>query len=70
MSSPKREESENPGSSSGNLEEKPRLSEHEKKANHIASGTNPCPEIYVHLVDSSPSQSRNADRPSAKGSIG
>jgi len=27
----------NAGSSSGNLEEKPRLSEHEKKANHIAS---------------------------------
>jgi hypothetical protein len=36
--SPAREGSVNAGSSSGNLEEKPRLSEHEKKANHIASG--------------------------------
>ena len=36
--SPAREGSANAGSSSGNLEEKPRLSEHEKKANHIASG--------------------------------
>jgi hypothetical protein len=42
MSSPKGEESENPGSSNGNLDEKPRLSEHEKKANHIASGTAIC----------------------------
>jgi len=43
MSSPKREGSENGANSSSNggnnLEEKPRLSEHEKKANHIASGT-------------------------------
>jgi hypothetical protein len=37
--SPAREGSANAGSSSGNLEEKPRLSEHEKKANHIASGS-------------------------------
>ncbi len=37
-SSPAREDSANAGSSSGNLDEKPRLSEHEKKANHIASG--------------------------------
>jgi heteromeric Ino2p/Ino4p transcription factor len=36
--SPAREDSANAGSSNGNLEEKPRLSEHEKKANHIASG--------------------------------
>jgi len=36
--SPAREGSANAGSSNGNLEEKPRLSEHEKKANHIASG--------------------------------
>jgi len=35
-SSPTREESVNAGSANG-LEEKPRLSEHEKKANHIAS---------------------------------
>jgi hypothetical protein len=35
--SPTREDSANAGSSNG-LEEKPRLSEHEKKANHIASG--------------------------------
>jgi hypothetical protein len=35
--SPAREGSANAGSSNG-LEEKPRLSEHEKKANHIASG--------------------------------
>jgi len=35
-SSPAREESVNAGSANG-LEEKPRLSEHEKKANHIAS---------------------------------
>jgi len=34
--SPAREGSANAGSSNG-LEEKPRLSEHEKKANHIAS---------------------------------
>jgi len=33
-SSPKREDSANPGSAN---DEKPRLSEHEKKANHIAS---------------------------------
>jgi hypothetical protein len=33
-----REGSANAGSSNGNLDEKPRLSEHEKKANHIASG--------------------------------
>lgn len=38
--SPTREGSVNAGSSNGNLEEKPRLSEHEKKANHIASGMN------------------------------
>lgn len=37
--SPAREGSANAGSVNGNLEEKPRLSEHEKKANHIASGT-------------------------------
>lgn len=37
--SPAREGSANAGSSNGNLDEKPRLSEHEKKANHIASGT-------------------------------
>ena len=36
--SPTREGSANAGSSNGNLDEKPRLSEHEKKANHIASG--------------------------------
>ena len=36
--SPAREGSVNAGSSNGNLDEKPRLSEHEKKANHIASG--------------------------------
>lgn len=36
--SPAREGSANAGSSNGNLDEKPRLSEHEKKANHIASG--------------------------------
>lgn len=35
--SPPREGSANPGSANG-LDEKPRLSEHEKKANHIASG--------------------------------
>lgn len=35
--SPAREGSANAGSSNG-LEDKPRLSEHEKKANHIASG--------------------------------
>ncbi|KAG4435284.1 hypothetical protein IFR05_009244 [Cadophora sp. M221] len=34
--SPPREGSANPGSANG-LDEKPRLSEHEKKANHIAS---------------------------------
>ena len=37
MSTSPREGSANAGSSNG-LEEKPRLSEHEKKANHIASG--------------------------------
>ena len=36
--SPAREGSANAGSSNGNLDDKPRLSEHEKKANHIASG--------------------------------
>jgi hypothetical protein len=36
--SPAREGSANAGSSNGNSDEKPRLSEHEKKANHIASG--------------------------------
>jgi hypothetical protein len=41
--SPTREGSANAGSSNGNLEEKPRLSEHEKKANHIASG------MYLYL---------------------
>lgn len=35
--SPAREGSANAGSANG-LEDKPRLSEHEKKANHIASG--------------------------------
>lgn len=35
--SPAREGSANAGSANG-LDEKPRLSEHEKKANHIASG--------------------------------
>ncbi|PSS08555.1 hypothetical protein M430DRAFT_110164 [Amorphotheca resinae ATCC 22711] len=35
--SPAREGSANAGSSNGNSDEKPRLSEHEKKANHIAS---------------------------------
>lgn len=33
---------------SGNLEEKPRLSEHEKKANHIASGV----LLFHYCVDS------------------
>ena len=37
MSASPREGSANAGSANG-LEEKPRLSEHEKKANHIASG--------------------------------
>lgn len=41
-SSPGREGSANAGSANGNAEEKPRLSEHEKKANHIASGILPC----------------------------
>ena len=36
--SPAREGSANADSINGNLDEKPRLSEHEKKANHIASG--------------------------------
>ncbi len=36
--SPAREGSANAGSTNGNLEEKPRLSEHEKKANHIDYG--------------------------------
>ena len=42
-SSPAREGSAHggPPSSNGNAEEKPRLSEHEKKANHIASGKVP-----------------------------
>jgi hypothetical protein len=40
--SPTREGSANAGSSNGNLDEKPRLSEHEKKANHIASGIYLC----------------------------
>jgi heteromeric Ino2p/Ino4p transcription factor len=39
--SPAREGSANAGSSNENLDEKPRLSEHEKKANHIASGMPP-----------------------------
>jgi heteromeric Ino2p/Ino4p transcription factor len=39
--SPAREGSANAGSSNGNSDEKPRLSEHEKKANHIASGKLP-----------------------------
>jgi heteromeric Ino2p/Ino4p transcription factor len=46
-----REASANP-SSSGNMDDKPRLSEHEKKANHIASGlysSFPCPSIPHHL---------------------
>jgi hypothetical protein len=49
MSSPKREGSENANSSSnnGNLDEKPRLSEHEKKANHIASGMH---IPFYHLI--------------------
>lgn len=34
-----REASVNGSATSNNVEEKPRLSEHEKKANHIASGT-------------------------------
>lgn len=33
-----REASVNGSATSNNVEEKPRLSEHEKKANHIASG--------------------------------
>lgn len=48
MSSPKtspaREGSANTSSANGNPEDKPRLSEHEKKANHIASGK----QIPIH----------------------
>jgi hypothetical protein len=45
--SPTREGSANAGSSNGNLDEKPRLSEHEKKANHIASGIFVFPLLYM-----------------------
>lgn len=48
--SPAREGSANAGSSSGNLEEKPRLSEHEKKANHIASGIYPLLPFLSHCL--------------------
>ena len=71
--SPKREGSANEGSSNGNLEEKPRLSEHEKKANHIASGTFPpplslpsLPLPFSHLIVNTHSQNKNADKQSAK----
>jgi len=67
--SPPREGSANPGSANG-LDEKPRLSEHEKKANHIASGTS------LHCLISSPTrsqvtnhffpQNKSADKLSAK----
>ncbi len=44
-----REGSANADSSNGNPEsEKPRLSEHEKKANHIASGTSLLYPAYLH----------------------
>jgi hypothetical protein len=47
MSTSPREGSANAGSSNG-LDEKPRLSEHEKKANHIASGK--CPASSTPIV--------------------
>lgn len=79
MSSPAREGSANAGSSNGNLEEKPRLSEHEKKANHIASGITPIVQ-YCHcflldgiwskeVMSKSILQSKSADKQFAKASI-
>jgi hypothetical protein len=71
MSTSPREGSANAGSSNG-LEEKPRLSEHEKKANHIASGKKasaPLPLIFSGLAAANfAMQSRNVDKQSAKAS--
>ncbi len=69
------------GSSSGNLDDKPRLSEHEKKANHIASGTSILSLIavlcsrrfhvrYEFVTYEGQSQSKNDDKPFEKVSIG
>ena len=65
--SPAREGSANAGSNNG-LEEKPRLSEHEKKANHIASGLS-SPTMSILVTDSLGQQNKNADKLSAKASI-
>lgn len=59
MSSLKREVSADSGSLNENGEEKPRLTEDEKKANHIASGTPTFPSTFLALI--SPS-SRNRVR--------
>lgn len=72
--SPAREGSANAGSSNGNQDEKPRLSEHEKKANHIASGKIypfciPANHASLVIVANIKFQSRNADKQSAKVSI-
>jgi hypothetical protein len=71
MSTSPREGSANAGSSNG-LEEKPRLSEHEKKANHIASGKKPSAPLPLILSGLAAAnfamQSRNVDKQSAKAS--
>lgn len=70
--SPAREGSANAGSSNGNLDEKPRLSEHEKKANHIASGLYPSSSLLflgVLWARLTGQQNKSAGKQSAKASI-
>jgi hypothetical protein len=71
--SPAREGSANAGSNNG-LEEKPRLSEHEKKANHIASGLPLSCHVHFGLFSQGGAngldqQNKNADKLFAKASI-
>lgn len=79
--SPMRDSNED--GSNGNLDEKPRLSEHEKKANHIASGMLSSflfvvfvihwfcsARVQCSIAGANSTQSRNADKRSVRASIG
>jgi heteromeric Ino2p/Ino4p transcription factor len=61
MSTSPREGSANAGSSNG-LDEKPRLSEHEKKANHIASGELPSASLTPIFFDSASADFFNVEQ--------
>lgn len=62
--SPAREGSANAGSNNDAVEEKPRLSEHEKKANHIASGNQFPHSSCIYFIPEILAPVINANHPS------